>query len=367
MKKILCVVLSVFMATCFSGCNATPLKEKLIVQGIGVDVAEQGFLVTLQVYAPSADNTAQSDFQLFSAEGKTVYQALRHIDENTGKRSYFSDTEVVIFSYQSLQQNLWHNLEYFIRSNEMSTDVCMAVSMENAAELFQIEKEGLNMPAKVISNALHYGKSDARPFSGELMTVSSRLLSAGGDISLPIVQIETRDQKQYLRLNGVLCFQGERPSYSMSEQQKWVYNWLHEYYDDRALVFPFHQQLYSAQIRSANSKITTDVKNGVPHFQLSLALECDIWETNSAKGILLSQMDELQQALQTYVQTLTLQTVRTVFSQQNCDVFEFGRVLQKQQPHFFKGMNNWRSIMPLCNFTCQADVVIARAGQGNIE
>ncbi len=368
MKKLLSLLLSVSLCFGLAGCSsATPLKEKLIVEGIGVDWEDDQFKVTLQVYSPSADNKGQSDYQLFNAYGTTVYEALRRIDENTGKHSYFSDTEVVVFSLDSLKQSLWHNLEYFIRSNEMSTNVCMAATTQKAEDLFSIEKEGLNMPSKVISNALHYGKTGSKAFSGELMTVSSRLLVSEGDISLPMLETEEYQDKTYLRQSGVLCFRKEQPTYRMTETEKWVYNWLHEYYDERGFVFHFDGDVYATHIKKATSRVTASLENGVPCFAIALELDCDLLETNTSEGIVLTRMKELQDSLAEQINQLTLQTIERVFLQKQCDVFEFGRVLKKQQPDYFKQCENWRAVIPNCRFTCETEAVVVRAGQGNVE
>ncbi len=367
MKKAVCLLLSAAFLL-LSGCaDTTPLKEKLIVEGIAVDSHEQGFLVTVQVYSPSADNTGQSQHQLFSAVGKTVYEGLRRVDENVGKTSYYSDTKVIIFSYDSLKKGLWKNLEFFIRSSEIGTNVCLASTMKKAAELLSIEKEGNNMPAKVLSNALHYGKTNSIPFSGQLMAVSAQLLNPHADASIPVVEVEKKADKNHPVLCGELCFRDQFPAVYMTEKHKWAYNWMHEFYDDRAFTVTFHDQIYAMQIRRCKRSITATVSQGHPAFFVELSLACDITETNTPDGVTLSMLDDFRQTVEKQVELMLKETVDAVFFAGKSDVFDFGRALQKYQPDFFKSIADWRKEIPACRVDCQAKVIITHVGQGNVE
>ena len=368
MKRLLIVLVSLALIFCLTGCEDTaPLKEKLIVEGIAVDYANQLFEVTLQVYASASNQTAQGRYQLFSAKGSTLYQALRLVDENIGKYSYYSDTKVIVFSVASLKRGLWNNLEYFVRSSEMGSNVALAAAYGRAADLLKIEGEGVNMPSRVLSNALHYGKSDVGPISGELMTVSAMMVNPWAEVSLPVLAVHQNQGKMYPYLNGILCFAQEQPSYQLSEQEKWVYNWMHEYYDDRAYVLPFDGHPYALQIRESKRKITVSIANGSPIFTVQLTLTCDIMETNSPHGVLLTRLDELKQQLQETVNEMTVSTLQRVVNQQGCDVFDLGRTLQKQQYAYALQAGNMQKALKNSRFICQSRVIIARAGQGSVD
>lgn len=368
MKRPLLLLLSTVLSVLLCGCSATtPLKERLVVEGIAIDRTEDRFLVTLQVYSPSSDTTTQKENQLFQATGDTVFQALRLIDENIGKQSFFSDTKVIAFSYDALQQGLWSNLDYFMRSSEIGSNVCLAATGGKAADLFQIEEEGVNMPSKVLANALHYGKSQSLSASGELMSVASDLLIQNADVSLPVVEVQETQDKKYPVLNGILCFQGEKPRYQMSPQDQWVYNWLHEYQDDRSFVLPFQGRAYSLYFQKTDHRLTVEIREGVPCFRVDLTVECDIMEINREVILDVDGLKPLQAALEEHMERLTLSTLERVVVQEQCDVFRLGRTLEKQQPEYYKTLEDWRTQMTKCRFACNVKATVARAGQGNVE
>ncbi|MBQ6818400.1 MAG: Ger(x)C family spore germination protein [Clostridia bacterium] len=368
MRRWILWLVSLSLLFGLTGCSDTaPLKEKLIIEGIGVDYAENRFEVTLQVYAPSTEGVSKKGYQTFSAVGETLYQALRLVDENTGKYSYYSDTKVVVFSLDALQKGLWNNVEYFVRSSEMGSNVALAATRGRAADLLTVEGEGNNIPARVLSNALHYGKSDVGPISGELMTVSAMLVNDWGEVSLPMLAVEKKEGKGYPYFDGVLCFHQDTPQYQMTEQEKWVYNWMHEYYDDRAFVLPYDNHLYALQIRDSKRKIKVYVDKDVPVFTVSLTLTCDIMETNSAHGVVLTDLEDLKTKMEETVSNLTRSTLQQVAVTQQCDVFDLGRTLRKQHHDFVRRAGDLSTALKNSRFECITEVIIARAGQGSVD
>ncbi len=364
MKRWICLVLSAGLLLCLCGCNTAPLKEKLIVQGIAVDVTEEDFLVTLQVYSPSADNTASSESQMFSAQGKTVFEALRMVDENVGKYSYYSDADVIVFSYDALKRGLWKNLEFFIRSSEIGSNVPLAATEGKAADLFSIEKEGNNMPSQVLSNALHYGKSDISAISGELMSVGATLLTKQGDVSLPIVNLNPKEEKTYLLMDGVLMFQGDVPCGKLGQEDLWAYNWLNGYYDDRGFVLSHKEVTYAFQIRKAKPTLKATLRQGKPHVSVKLEFTCDLMESDSPTGMDAATLKEVEQAAEKRIEEMTLTTLQKVVCDTQSDVFRLERVLKQHQPHFFKTLDDPKGMMEQYTFDCTAAVTFARAGQG---
>jgi spore germination protein KC len=349
------------------GCgDTTPLKEKLVVQGIAVDVEKDAFSVTLQIYAPSAKEGDPGKYQMLEAKGQTIFEALKLVDENSGKQSYYSDTKVIVFSFDSLKKGLWANLEYFIRSSEIGSNVCLAVTDGKAVDLLTVENEGVNMPSKLLSNLLHYGKTISKPICGELMTVSSNLLGENADVSIPIVQPLEKQGKKYPVMNGVLCFKQGLPAFALSEQHKWAYNWIHGYYDDRAFVLPFGDHRYSLQFQEAKTRVRVDFLENSPVFTFSVSVECDVMETNSPFGLALKDMEDFQSALEKEIEEQTLEAIQKGFVEKGCDVFDLGRALQKYQPDYYKSLSDWRKTVQKATFACKADVRIERAGQGKV-
>ncbi len=368
MKRLLCLLVSAALTACLTACGgAPPLKERLIVEGIAVDEAaegeEEGFALTVQAYAPSSENTTHNRYQLFRATGKTVYEALRTIDQNTGRESFFADTQVILFSAAVLERGLWPNLDFFMRSSEMGNNVCLAMTKGKAADLLTVEGQGDRMPAGVLADMLHYGKSKVERFSGEMMTVGARLTVPYADLTLPLLAVERQGEGRRAVLAGVTCFIDDRPAFVLNGQMTWAYNWIRGYADERAFVLPFRGELCALRFQRIQAAIESAVEEGRPRFTLRLKAGCNVSETAAFQAVTLENLPEFETALAKKMEQTVEQTLQTVFLQQHCDVFDLGRSLIQQHPAYFQTLSSWRQTIPLCTVQCEAEVSVKRAGQ----
>lgn len=362
MKGLWCVILSISLVLTFCGCDqVTPLKDKLIVEGIAIDKQEDAFLVTLQVYLPSSDTKGGSSHQMFSGTGETVYAALSKIDEDLGKISFYADTKVILISKEALAQGLWQVIDPFVRSSEMGSNVCMAAVKGKAAELFGIEQEGNLMPAQILANGLRYGSSANAPVSGELMQVAAGLEDDAATVAIPMVGVEEKDEKKTPVYQGILCFQGDRPYYEMNQEMKWVYNWLNDYRDGRGWTVTAGENRVSLLFRQTKTKVTARVEQGVPHFTLTVEATCEVTESNRS----LTQQGVIQvaQAAGADMKRQIGQTLQIVVNQKGCDVFRLGKNMKKQQSEYFKSCSSWQEVCKTARFTVDAQVDITRVGQ----
>ena len=364
MKVWLCLLLS--MAVCFSmvGCGQnTPLKDKLIVEGIGVDLEGELYSVTVQVYSPSSGEDSGGESQLFEEKGESIGKALAQIDKNLGKTSFYADTKVILLSQKALEKGLWNLLDVFIRSSEMGSNVCVAATNEPPAQLFSIEKEGNTMPSKMLANGLRYGRNDSSPVSGELLRIVQGLMDESVSVSIPMVKTVEKEGKKYPEFEGILCFQGDKPCYVMDESMKWVYHWMNNYADQRSFLIEQTDGVTGILLHESRVSINSEIQNGTPTFFIQLSLEGEVAETNILDGLSEEGMKELKTTAQKIMERLTVETLQQMVNIQKCDVFRLGKTLRKQQSDYFKEMSSRERVMEQATYTVQVDLDINRVGQ----
>ncbi len=364
MKTVLCLFLSFSCCLSLLGCGqATPLKDKLIVEGIGVDVEEEKFSVTVQVYSPAADKQGSGESQMFNEKGETVQEALAQIDKNLGKTSFYADTKVIVLSYQALERGLWSLLDVFIRSSEMGSNVCVVATKDKPSELFSIEKEGNNMPAKVLANGLRYGKNNSAPVSGELMRIAQGLMDESVTVSIPMVKTVEKEGKKYPVFEGVLCFSGDKPVYEMDETMKWVYHWMNNYDDKRSFLVEEKESTVSLLFHESQVSVDVSLINQKPHFDISLEVVGEVGESSSSDQLTREGVEGLQKTAQEKMKTMILSTLTKVVGEHGCDVFRLGKTLRKQQSTYFKTLNSWKETMKHATYSATVELDITRVGQ----
>ena len=364
MKRMLCLLLSILICFSFVGCGqSTPLKDKLIVEGIGVDVEGQEFSVTVQVYSPSSGEGSPGESQMFQEKGKTVGEALAQIDKNLGKTSFYADTKVIVLSYEALKRGLWNVLDVFIRSSEMGSNVCVVATKEKPSHLFSIEKEGNNMPAKVLANGLRYGRNDSAPVSGELMRIVQGLMDESVTVSIPMVKTVEKKGKKYPLFEGVLCFWGDTPVFELDETMKWTYHWMNNYDDKRSFLVKQEEETTGLLLHDSKVSIDAKIQNQLPHFEISLTVVGEVAETAGPNRLTEQGLIDLKKKTQKQMQEMMQTALQSVVNQKGCDVFRLGKTLRKQQSEYYKSLSSWHDTMKKSTYLVQVDLELTRVGQ----
>ncbi len=364
MKRMLCLLLSVVMCLGMMGCGqATPLKDKLIVEGIGVDVEKDMFSVTVQVYSPSSGEGSPGESQMFGETGKTVGEALAQIDKNLGKTSFYADTKVIVLSYEALKRGLWKVLDVFIRSSEMGSNVCVVATKDKPSHLFSIEKEGNNMPAKVLANGLRYGRNDSAPVSGEMMRIVQGLMDESVTVSIPMVKTVEKKGKKYPVFEGVLCFSGDTPVLELDETTKWTYHWMNNYDDKRTFLVKQKEEEIGLLLHDSRVSIDAKIQNQLPHFEISLTVVGEVAETVGPNRLTEQGLKDLKKKTQKQMQEMMETALHQVVNEKGCDVFRLGKTLRKQQSKYYKSLSSWKETMKQSTYSVQVDLDLTRVGQ----
>ena len=118
------------------------LKNRLIVQAIGIDAQKDGtVLVTLQTLNTEMAGNPNSGASLgdvvtsFQMTGKTVADAISNAATMIGKKPLLSQNRLVVFGRDTAEQGILEHLDFFVRDTENRTTVLLAVSDTTAYDV----------------------------------------------------------------------------------------------------------------------------------------------------------------------------------------------------------------------------------------
>ncbi|WP_071394449.1 Ger(x)C family spore germination protein [Bacillus tuaregi] len=137
MKKIAPIILS--MSFVLSGCwSSKELSEIAIVTALGIDKAEAGYRVSIQVVNPGAiaAKTGGQDLgmSVYTAEGHTILEAVRKLTTVAPRKPYFAHLRVVIFGEEIAKAGLRKPLDFLSRDHSMRTDFVITIAKGMKAE-----------------------------------------------------------------------------------------------------------------------------------------------------------------------------------------------------------------------------------------
>lgn len=111
------------------GYKGNDILQRGIVLGVGVDAADGGVNVTVEVVSPGNGSEEVGTFsKTVTAFGKTVAEGLQSIAEKTGKETSLGQCVLIVYGEEMMRRGFADEADYFIKSDSFkeSTMVCCA-------------------------------------------------------------------------------------------------------------------------------------------------------------------------------------------------------------------------------------------------
>lgn len=128
LKRISLVLVVFAVAVVVSvGYKGNDILQRGIVLGVGVDAADGGVDVTVEVVSPGNGSEQVGTFsKTVTAFGKTVAEGLQSIAEKTGKETSLGQCVLIVYGEEMMRRGFADDADYFIKSDSFkeSTVVC---------------------------------------------------------------------------------------------------------------------------------------------------------------------------------------------------------------------------------------------------
>ncbi len=209
MKRVCCLILAVLL---LGGCR--PQGEtggQVIVTGVGVESQNGSFRLSVQAIEAlriggSLSEQNEPATAVYTAEGASVAEALQAFLNETGKRAYILQNQLLAVGLEQCRNTvLSETLDYFMRNREGHSQVQLVVCRGEVAPLLDITVGNDAVPAEYVSKLLIEGERLSQCVTAQLLDVE-RDLSGTLDAAIPI--LEVRDHTP--QLSGTALFRGGR-------------------------------------------------------------------------------------------------------------------------------------------------------------
>lgn len=353
-KKPIAFLLVLAVLTLFSGYNGrVKIRDRVIIQGMALDTENDAYSLTVQTYKPSSLQEPKNEYELHTASGSTVYEALQSINSITGQQAFFSNLQVIVISQSVADKGLSPVLDFFARYSEIRKNVTVVASACKAAELLTIDSESGILPAERINKIMSYGTDTSNYDGSKLLDITERYLSDTTDAFLPLLDINENDSERTVKICGVLCFSGNEPSGIMSPADSVGFNWISGYDSRQSLVVDSDSGTFTLSVQGVSCKISAkeiaDNSNSdhspdfnssadaVPEIDIDLKLKFNVNEINSKKDAI-SEKDILDMTplLSEKVKEKAEQSVNRAFYELDSDIFEFGKYVRRDCPKLYQ-------------------------------
>ncbi len=379
MRKWCKLLLPIFLiCTLFCSCNFSTgeLKNRLIVQAIGIDQTENGGVrVTLQTLNTEMTGNPNSGadpgdiVNSLTVEGATVAEAISDAAKTIGKMPLLSQNRLVVFGRETAQNGLHGYLDYFVRNVQNRATVLVAVSDTTAEELVSAKMGESVLAADSLEKILQAEHLNADILSRELYTLINRLDSDTADAVLPIVRVEGESEESKMQMLSVGVFEKDCMRYELTDTQITALMLLNN--EVQSGIFSIENTAFASEtvlhIKHSRTHIQPKVENGEIVFEVMVNLTADISENKTDAPFTVSQayLQETKHLSEAYITDLLQKNMQYCFSQMRSDPYGFGMRFQRLHPRYYKAnVSDWKQVLPTVRYAVQTKVQINRVGNG---
>ncbi|MDH6425782.1 Ger(x)C family spore germination protein [Paenibacillus sp. FSL R7-0048] len=361
-KKLVRGVLRLMIALQFtlvlSGCwERNELNEIAFVLGIGIDKAEKGYTVSMQVVIPSAISSQTNGggggsgvpVVVYKFTVPTFYDALRKLNLDSSRSSYLGHIRVLVIGEELARTGVGEILDVFKRSREPRMDFYVMVARDTtASNVLNVLTPMDKLPAnKLFSSLDNSYKDSAKTVAVTLDDFIENLLSEGENPVLTGVKIigdpkdgedksnvERTMPKARLEYHTVAVFKKDKLIGWLTEGETIGYNYINDKVtahsgpiageDGKPIVIEAIQ---------ATTKRKVKIINGEPHIYLSVKTLCNIEEVQSVENLESeSTIKRLEKETEERIIERMQKTVEHVNDRFNVDIMGFGQSIYHASP-----------------------------------
>lgn len=343
----------------FSSCSEVTikqLKDQSLVQGIGIDLTDDGkYEVTLQVFDVSKSGTSSQELKgsittTYSSTGKTIAEAIADSQRVLDRETFLAQNKVIVISEEVAKKKLQAVLDYFIRAQNCRPDVQMAMTKETAKKVIKAKCKDAIIPAEKIQKTLINGEYNGKNVNCMVKDVVNSYLHPASDIFLPVVKAVGKDEEENVALDGVAVFSDNKFSGYVDEGGVRSILWANGRIKNGIISLETEKfGKVSFKITSSKTRKKVEVENGKITYFLDLKVRMNIDEISQGltEEISPESILELKKKVEKHIKNEVGETVDLCLKGHHSDVFQIGRMVSIRDYTFYDSIKkNYREITP---------------------
>ncbi|MEI7025826.1 Ger(x)C family spore germination protein [Paenibacillus sp. y28] len=381
---LLCFVLCTILSGCW---NRRELNELAICVGLGLDKAEGGYQVTVQLVNPgevaSKKSSTRAPVITFTEKGTTVFEAFRRMTTFSPRKIYFSHLRTLIIGEELARSGISEALDIVTRDHEFRSDFYVVVAKHtSASKVLEVLTTVDKIPAiKLFSSLTTSQKVWAPTATVKLDELITDLTSMGKQAVLSTIEIVGKPEQMnreknadyiapptQLKYTGLGVFKSDKLIGWLGEQDSKSYNFIVNKVENTVVPLncPDGGVLTLEAIRTT-TQIKGYIENNQPKAKVIVRLEDNVSEVECHFDLTKPEnIEQLQQIANEHVKSLLGTTIQKVQSKYQVDIFGFGEAIHRADPKMWTQLKeDWDQHFSTMEVIVESDVRIRRLGTVN--
>lgn len=352
-KKLLLIFLILTNVVLINGCwNYSEIELLDVVIGVAIDKdkKEDKLILTAEIIRPSTSQ-GKSEFtsEIYESTGDTIFEAMRDLIIKTGRRAYWSHTNIIIISKEIAEEGVNEVFDMLIRDAEIRGDLLVLVSKEKTAkEIFETGHEEAVIRSDQLGYAFKYQKAVSKFPKSKLTEVVENLASKDSVLLLATVEIKNYPDKVQPEIYGSAILKYDKVVGYLEGEETQYALWARG--DLKGGILVVRDILDSGnnisfEVFSAKTKLKPQYEPDNINMKVDVRAHVSIAEVS---GDIPFHEEETKKKLEEYAEKALEKQLKLIIKkaqdEYESDIFNFGNKIRVDNPKIWKKIkDNWSS------------------------
>ncbi len=389
---VLLLTLTVLLSGCSGDIKSLELKNRIVIQGIGLDKSENGLSVSFQTLNtdvssnPNSGSTPSEVVNYFTVESSSVSEALDKLAESTGMRAMISQNRIVVFGNELAKSGVSAFLDEFVRDAESRETILLAVAEEKAEDVIYAKLGENVIPARKTEQIIESAEINFNIAEVEAYRFINTLGDSALSGFLPMLRVEKSEEKSSGSSGGSGGDGSEKKggekdvitvcSTAVFKEDKLITTvesditagilWITDRVEKGKFAFETEDGYnVTADIVTSKTRVKTDIVDSRPRFTIKVNCSVVCSEINDSVYSKKNTADikKISQSAENEIKQYIENSINKCIMEEGADVFGFSSRLKRCEPSYYKeNVSDWNTSMKQTDYVTDISVKIKRVG-----
>jgi len=372
-KRIVLLAALAFILVLLTGCQDYKEVEHVsIVVGCALDKSsdDKTYHLAVEVLKSGGEKNSETKSIILEAEGDTIFEAVRNLNEITNKKPYWSNCQIVVISEEVAKEGILPVLDFFLRGPETRPTMFALISQENTAREILMQKNEISSVVSFGIRSMLEANSDVLSTTNSInLLKTANILDSDGGISLTLPAIRNTNNNGSLtsEINGVAVFNKDRLiGFLDPEDTKYLLFAIDKVQGGALSGFlaPGIQGLVGGRIYESSTKIKPVYENG--KLTISIQTKTKVSMIDQGMGHPVNEDEVISASKEYWEQSIeenidrVIKLVQVKFGQ---DIFGFGEIVSKKNPKAWEELGpKWNDVFKNLKAEVASDITVLDSG-----
>lgn len=349
MKKIAALILAILCMVSFTSCTgATQLDDRLIIQGIGIDVDGGEYLATIMYLDTDNKRDEAPGTGVIYSNGKTVMDALTNAVSQSGKEPLYGQNLFLIIGSTLAKQGIGNAMNFFANFYESRPTISIFISTTSAKNIMSTPGVTATIIDKLGETETASGRiilSNLKDFISDNLNKTSQPKTA---------LIEREGDSVYT--SGTAIFKNDKLVGMLSYEETLGALIILNDTKVASEVVTLEGEDVSFSISNCKTKIKTYISNSMLEFDIDIKAKVDIYELNEFK-------ESIKKDIEKRVQNICDYAIEKCIKEYSADIFGFGKRVLQTDEDYYENVDDWEGVLKGARYNTSVEIELSNLSE----